>query len=242
MAERKPSILLIDDREDLLGDMRDQLSALVPTEEAEIRIWVPSDAAKSPLESFGSKIDDETILVVTDYDLTGRGVTGLFGATIVSWCQSRALPVGDFSRANTASIPKEPNLFELRVPTVPEEAAQFTASAFRGFKRFRDLIVANEGTSSAKGSPAAALASLLGRPHLESQFTLYMSRLGSANSSLFDRLRNSVSPEEAPEKDKKARLLAYVLGHVLLNAVLKYPDRSFQYRLSVLTSPRCRPR
>jgi hypothetical protein len=141
----------------------------------------------------------------------------------VGWCQARSLPVGDFSRGNATVLPKEPNLFELRVPTSIGEAAQFTASTFRGFKRLRDVIAGDETLMSANRSLAAVLASLLGRPHLENQFTLYMSRLGSANSSLVERLRSYALPEKVPTSADKAQLLAYVLGHVLLNAILKFP-------------------
>jgi hypothetical protein len=50
-----------------------------------------------------------------------------------------------------------------------------------------------------------------------------MSRRGSANSSLVERLRSYALPEKVPTSADKAQLLAYVLGHVLLNAILKFP-------------------
>lgn len=220
MTKGKPSILLIDDVENLLEEMRENLAKLISEDEVEVKTWQPTDTNANPFNTFENLIDDDTVLVITDYDLTSKGVTGLFGPSIVGWCQARSLPVGDFSRGNATTLPKEPNLFELRVPTFAVEAAKFTASTFLGFKQLRDVIDTYE---SDMRSPAAVLASLLGRPHLESQFSLYMSRLGSANSSLLERIRSFSSLERAPEKNEMTRLLAYVLGHVLLNAILKYP-------------------
>ena len=55
----------------------------------------------------------------------------------------------------------------------------------------------------------------------DDQFALYMTRLGAANSSLLQKLRED--GEETPTDTEKRALLAYVLGHVLFNSVLKYP-------------------
>src|ERR1700709_2627183 len=49
-----------------------------------------------------------------------------------------------------------------------------------------------------------------------------MSRLGASNSSLLEQLKYFAGPAQ-PTAEDKARLLSYVLGHVLFNAILKYP-------------------
>jgi len=128
------SILLIDDDPKLLDELAKQLAALIK-DEAEIRLWVPTKDEADPQSTFAQKIDAGTLLVVTDYDLTAQGRTGLFGASIVGWCQARAIPVGDFSRGNSGALPKEPNLFELRVPTDAAQAAVFIAGVFRALRR-----------------------------------------------------------------------------------------------------------
>jgi len=161
------------------------------------------------------------VLVATDYDLTST-VRGLFGVTIVAWCQQRFIPVGDFSRGNVAALPKEPNLFELRIPTNEAEAARFIVSTFNGFLEIKRGLLDDPDIISSRLSLAAVLASILSRPELESQFTLYMSRLGASNSSLLDQLKLFAGAAQPLVWDK-IRLLCYVLGHVLLNAILKYP-------------------
>ena len=219
------SILLIDDRPALLDEMQEHLAAALGAEHVEIRQWVPErDSTDTPIrETFDALIVPGTTLVVTDHDLTQKGATGLFGSTIVSWCQQKLIPVGDFSRGNNPTLPREPNLFELRVPTTPRDGATFVATAFRGFTEIaRAVGDPKHDAASAQTSPAAALAAVLGRPHLGYAFALYMSRLGAANGALVERIRALVAGT-VPEPAEKARLLTYVLGHVLLNAVLRFP-------------------
>ena len=150
-------------------------------------------------------------------------MTGLFGYTVVGWCQLKSIPVGDFSRQNVDDLPKEPNLFELRVPSDPDEGAAFVASAFRGFRDIRSAIEEDENHLDSQHNLADILARLLGRNHLESEFALYMSRLGSANSIIAQRLRDFSSPNRHPTSAQKAQVLSYVLGHVVSNSVLRFP-------------------
>ena len=92
---------------------------------------------------------------------------------------------------------------------------------FRGFRQLRDTLAGGAVDLASVRSPAEVLAAVLGRPQLENQFTLYMSSLGAGNASLLQSLPRALAPDEVVEK--KGRLLAYVLGHVLANAVLRYP-------------------
>ncbi len=160
-------------------------------------------------------------MVITDYDLT-KGVKGFFGLSIVAWCQNRSIPVGEFSRGDMVELPKDPNLFELRVPSSEADAATFIANAFMGFRKIRTTLESTPTLLDEGKSLATVLAAILGRKNLSSQLALYMSRLGAANSGLLRKLR-AFAGEEVPDQEDKIRLLTYVLGHVLLNAILKYP-------------------
>src|SRR6185295_4753823 len=174
----KPSVLLIDDNEAQLSKLASGLQAKLDYDEAMIRTWAPAHGDEDPQAEFEKRIDeDNTTLVVTDYDLTGKARTGLFGSTIVGWCQSRAIPVGDYSRGGRSGLPTEPNLFELRVPTQPGQDADYIATLFRGFRSIRQWFEARPELIDVK-SPAAVLAEGLGVPSLESDFALY-SRLPS---------------------------------------------------------------
>lgn len=216
------TILLIDDNEEFLGELETELKSRLK-EVALIVTWVPRKD-DFPSQTFEKLLDDNDIrLVVTDYDLTKQGQLGFFGATVVDWCQNRGIPVGDFSRGNASSLAQEPNLFELRVPVDSNDAAaDYVAAVFRGFTGIRDAIDAND-TLLSQRSPAAALALLLGAKGLESQFSQYGIRYGGANSALIDRVSETAPEHLKPAKEKKAALLAYIMGHLLRNAVLRFP-------------------
>jgi hypothetical protein len=220
MTAGKPSILIVDDIAEMLGKLSSLLKESIP--EAEIRQWRPIER-QDPIETFGELVDERTVLVITDYDLTTGGLNGLFGSSVVSWCQARFIPVGDFSRGHTSDLPSEPNLFELRVPTDPDEAAKFALSIFRGFEQLRGLVSAEPGVVSDSRSPSHVLASFLGRPFLESQFSLYMSPFSSASSPIMRRMGSPGTEGMSMNDEDKGRILVYVLGHLLFSAILRYP-------------------
>jgi len=214
-----PSILLIDDDEDLLTKLESALRTELSSRDVEVKTWLPRESDANPYDAFASHVDDLTVLVITDYDLTRQGVTGLFGLTIVGWCKARSLPVGDYSRIVDVNLPEDPDLFELRVPTSVEKAAAFAASTFRGFQDLRDMVENQSAGLSDSPSLAGVLSILLGRPYLENQLSLYMARFGLANSSLLMRLREDGGGPSRERDD----LMVYVLGHLLVNVILKYP-------------------
>jgi hypothetical protein len=216
-----PSILLIDDEAKLLEALHEALAHVIKAEDTEIRTWRPAARDGGAEVVFQSKIDDTTVLVVTDYDLTTGGERGLFGHSIVGWCQSRMIPVGDYSR-KPGTLPTEPNLFELRVPTDTTQAVQFIVSTYKGFKRIHDEITENTELQTER-SPALVLARLLGKPNVQGDFALYISWLSSSNSGLIERLRATAGSNVSPSTADKTVLLVYVIGHILLNAILKYP-------------------
>ena len=220
-GQPKPSILLVDDTGNVLDSLQKALKKELEGASVEVKTWQPKSTDIDPLRKFDSLAGPETTLVVTDYDLTS-GLRGLFGSTIVGWCQKRYIPVGDFSRGNRNELPQEPSLFELRVPPSDVEGAQYIARVWSGFQQIRQKLNSNSVFMSSNRSLAAVLASVLEKPESENQFTLYMSRLGAANSSLLDALKATAAPSKPSDEEKK-RLLVYVLGHVLLNAILKYP-------------------
>lgn len=218
----KYNVLLIDDDADMLAKLSSELSPCTEQDAVQLRSWRPSDG-ENPISVFNRMVDNHTLLVVTDYDLTSAGLTGLFGASVVSWCQARFIPVGNFSRGDRVSLPREPNLFELRVPTDIKEAASYARSMYRGFRDLHAMMANQSSVLSTARSPAEVLAAVLHRPALESQLSLYMSLLGAANASLLDSLREVLSGSHSADESEKARLLGYVVGHVLANAVLRYP-------------------
>ncbi len=216
-----PGILLVDDKQEVLDALCAAVKRQLKGADVKVDVWLPSIDDGDPIQKLDSLIGSNTVLVATDYDLTSR-VRGLFGLTVVARCQQKLVPVGDFSRGNIDALPKEPSLFELRVPNTDDEGANFIASTFHGFAGMWDALEGDKSLIEKKMSLAAVLASLLGKPELENQFALYMVRLGAANSSILERIKEFAGPAD-PSFEDKQRLLVYVLGHVLCNAILKYP-------------------
>lgn len=215
------TILLIDDKTDFLHELETALKARLP--DVNIVPWAPKDDEKPKTKFEEFYKNNDIRLVITDYDLTESGPLGFFGATVVDWCHEKAIPVGDFSRGRQESLPTEPNLFELRVPVISnDEAADYIAAVFSGFESIR-LAISSDATLTKRRSPTSALAALLGVKNDESQFSQYGTRYGGANSALAGRLFKTVSETKTPSDADKAAILSYIVGHLLLNAVLKFP-------------------
>jgi hypothetical protein len=47
--------------------------------------------------------------------------------------------------------------------------------------------------------------------------------MGTANAALVEKIMSAVSPEVEPTGTDKRRLLTYVIGHLLLNIILRFP-------------------
>ena len=213
------AILLIDDERDKLQSLAARVRERLDM--AEVREWYPCQN-ENPSVAFARKVRDDTVLVVTDYDLT-TAVKGLFGHSVVAWCRNQFIPVGDFSRGHHDALSTEPDLFELRVPRSEADAVDYIVRIFDGFRKIREGIKTHAELLSAGRSPAQVLAALLDREDLESQLAPYLSRPGLFNSFLLDTLTGGMQRKGDATAAEKARLLTYILGHVLVNAVLKYP-------------------
>jgi hypothetical protein len=213
-----PNIVLIDDIQKTLTELHDATVARLAGRNLEVRTWLPSANEGNAEDSFAQHVDNDTVLVVTDYDLTSGGQTGLFGSTIVDWCNRRLIPVGDYSRGNKVKLPKEPDQYEIRVPQDTAAAAGFILSVFDGFNAIRIALSNDWAKLSQKRSPAAILADILGRPLEESRLALYGVKIGAPNSSLME----SISQHENVEVEKQ-RFIGYIIGHLLLNVILRFP-------------------
>lgn len=213
-----PNIVLIDDVQKNLDELAVALREAFGQRDIELRTWLPSTDSQSAEESFNSYVNGDTVLVVTDYDLTKNGQTGLFGSTIVDWCKRRLIPVGDYSRGNQSALPREPDQYEIRVPKEPEQAAAFILSVYEGFNTIRESLRNDWTVLSQKRSPAAILAAILDRPLEESRLALYSVKIGAPNSSLMESI--SKHPDVDTEKQ---RFIGYIIGHLLLNVILRFP-------------------
>lgn len=220
--DEKPAILLIDDRGDLLRPLGDQLKAELGRE-ADVGLWEPRAHDRfTGMEALQEQVGETTRLVVTDYVLSEGGQLGLGGPMIVNWCQANAIPVCNFSRVNVEDCPPEASLFQFRMPSAQDQkATTYIAALFRGFVAIEEGLDAVPSLDSHTAS--SALAAILSKPYLEPSLSLYMTKLAASNPHLARRLKTRSHNNGPPSAAGKRRMLAYLLGHVLGNSVLRFP-------------------
>lgn len=214
-ARTPPRLLLIDDDAGQLDQLRKEIEKLLGGRNVEIDVWQPS---KDEIirDKLVEKLAVRPTLVVTDHDLTEGGPAGLMGGSVISWCRAHAIPVGDYSRKLQDEL-EEPELFDFRFPSEPDEAAVFIVDILTGFDDLAHALAGRDKATDAD-SWSLTLATLLDRPSAASSFSLYSVRTGASHAGMIERLTNEYDEAEAQ------RLLAtYVLGHLLYNGILRYP-------------------
>lgn len=218
-----PGIILIDDKQPILDGLSSALAATGLIGETDIAVWCPSRSDPGTDARLQQLLDTAPELVVVDYDLTSQGQTGFFGSTVVAECQRRAIPVGDYSRGNPGRLPHEPDLFEFRVPDNDEGAAPFIVSVLRGFRQIDAGLREDQQAGVVRRSPAASLAAILGDLSVESQLSQYAVKVGATSSALFQAVARTAPADIDATPEEKRRVLRYIIGHLLLNSVLRFP-------------------
>lgn len=218
MSRPDASILLVDDREEQLEEMRAGLSRRLGNS-VNVIPWRPQTDEGGPnaIEILSSKVDESTTLVVTDHDLSTT-MRGLFGSTIVAWCQSRYIPVCNFSRQTPEALTSVPGLFEFRLSPHVELTIAEAVRIYEGFRDLRGLLQ-EQAHLGAATSPAQALAALLGNPTAEFEFSPYFALASNSNGALFSGLSDRSRRVDVPVQ----QIAYYLIGHVLGNSILEYP-------------------
>jgi hypothetical protein len=212
------SILLIDDDANLIQELADRVAEALP--EIKVNVWVPAKDEDGEAK-FNEWLKDDAQLVITDYDLSTSGLGGLYGYTIVEWCQQAIVPVGNFSRGLKQPRTEEPKLYEIRISTNVDIAVREIVSIYQGFRDLGgSLWNAEENEGAQLRSPLVALEiALKGATNL-GLFDLYATNYGGANNALSKLL---VDERGHHDKAERRRVLTYISGHLLLNRILRYP-------------------
>lgn len=208
-------VLLIDDEREQLEKIERSVREALKGSNIGIRTWQPM-AGDDAVVRFDELTASPPLLVVTDYNLTASGRTGLFGSSIVAMAKRRAIPVGDYSR-DIGALTEEPDVFEFRLPRDPAMAGGAVANIASGFLNIATMLADVDRVLD--DSPAALLADLLGKPEATAPFSLYNSRIAVGNPALVQMLRD----DRDPSGGKRNRITAYVLGHILFNTILRFP-------------------
>lgn len=207
-------VLVIDDEQDRLAPLVDSVTDMLD-ETVEVRAWQPNKD-EDPLSRFESEVKRGLAMIVTDDDLTKSGL-GLLGSSVTNWAQDKFIPVCNFSRKPQRRLPRERNFFELRVPAEPDEAARahYISRIYRGFEQVRQSISSIDDSRPT----AQLLAGAMGIPQLEDDVAPFLTSVASANSSFMQ----TVVRDPQLAEDDRVSLLSFILGHVIVNAVLEFP-------------------
>lgn len=212
MAE--PAVLVVDDEAHRLQQLADAIRLELGSD-AGVKEWLPA-ANEDPLERFDSMVSDNVWLIATDQDLTKSGL-GLLGSSVTAWAQDRFLPVCNFSRQARRLLPRERNFFELRVPRDLDELgrARYIARIFRGFADLRAFVAAFDDPRPT----AELLAGAMGLPELQDDLAPFLTSVGSASSSF----KQALVADGELDGQSLTDFLTFLLGHVIVNAVLEFP-------------------
>ena len=213
------NVLLIDDNSKYLGNINHALGKILEPQGIRINAWNPVQNDGNPAKVIKNYLKEDPVMVITDYDLSNEGLTGFYGPTIVHWCKSQLVPVGEYSPVSKFGYLEQPNLFDISVPRDHKVAPAHIASIVDGFISIRKFIEENSGLLKEKLSLSRILALLLGRDHLHLKFSPYIENieLASNNIILFMNGTKNVSVQ------KLQVITTYIIGHVLLNSILKFP-------------------
>lgn len=210
-------VLVIDDEEDRLQALALSVRAALG-HTVGVRTWRPTSGEDDPLDRFEHEVQAGLALIVTDDDLT-KSKLGILGSSVTTWAQDRFIPVCNFSRKPERRLPRERNFFELRVPPQrdDEEArAAYVARIYSGFEQMRRYIV-----DADHGRPISELlAGAMGQAQLSDDVAPFLTSVASANSSLMQAV---LGEQARPSDTERADVLTFILGHVLVNAVLEFP-------------------
>ena len=213
------SILLIDDNSKKLGHINLVLDEILKPHGVRVNAWNPVQCDKNPAQIIKNYLKFNPVMVVTNYDLSSDGLNGFYGPTIVQWCKSQLVPVGEYSQTKKFGYLEQPNLFDISVPSDQNIAPTHIASIVDGFLSIRNFIESNQGMFENKLSLSKIISQMLGREHLHLQFNQYIESIDKVNNNIILYMNGT----KKVAAKKLQTISSYIIGHLLLNSILKYP-------------------
>lgn len=206
-------VLLIDDNPEQLKYYAD---GIVEADD-EVIVERIRPKGKRFMQDLAARLPGAT-LVATDKDLT-PALAGLTGAAVVEMCEEQVIPVVRYSKQPEARNLRQASVFEMRLGDDSDRHPERIAALARGFADVRARVTAASEVLKSRG-PGEVLALVLKRPELELTFARYASRLMTAPGAVAQR---ALQLEPTNDLDGRLDLLTYVVGHLLVNAVLAFP-------------------
>ena len=162
------------------------------------------------------------MLVVTYYD-PNNSLNNILGPSIVRSCKSKLVPVGEFSKESRFGFLERPNLFDIRFPSNTECIPSYIANLYDGFKMIREHLNVNPQITKNGMKLSNIMANIAQRDEMYNEFYWYTENIDRSNNNLVLYMTEYASNSGKPNQRDIKYLLTYVIGHLFLNSVLKYP-------------------
>lgn len=174
----------------------------------------------------GSAAYRDTILLVTDRDLSASEWPGLSEAAISRVGQALGIPVAWYAQRPTPDyevMTRVPGDGRIGLPSAPAEIAHDVAVIARGFLTLESLLNGSAARPSSKGkrppSPGELLATLLGEPAAASHLDAY----ASGDQVVVAEILKRRTSQRKPGGSNDHRRLVAALGIWIVDVVLRYP-------------------
>ena len=213
------NVLLIDDNSKYLGNINHALGKILEPQGIRINAWNPVQNDGNPAQVIKSYLKKAPVMVITDFDISSEGLNAFYGPAIVQWCKSQLIPVGEYSQKNIIGHKEQPNLFDISVPSDQKAAPTHIAAIVDGFLSIRKFIETNRGVIDKKLSLSKIISLILGREHLHLQFDQYIESIDKVSNNIILYMNGT----KKVNAKKLKTISTYIIGHLLLNSILKYP-------------------
>ena len=218
----KDSILLIDDNAEKLDKVSSVLSKKLKPKGVEVRNWIPSIENFNSIENIDNMLKRNPILVVTNYGLPG-GLKNVYGPAVVNSCKANLIPVGEFSNQVNLDFLQKPNLFDIRISCESREIPTYITHIYSGFKTIRKFLDTSTGILNSNLHLSEIIAGILGRKELHYEFYRYTENMDRAGNNLFIYMTEHSNSTNSSKQKVLKNMLSYVIGHLILNSILKFP-------------------
>ena len=213
------NILLIDGNSKSLGQINHALDEILKPQGISVYTWNPVLNSGNPTQTMKNYMKENPVLVITDSNHSSDSLIGYLGPTIVQWCKSQLVPVGEFSHYEKFGYMIKPNLFDIAVPSDQKIAPGHIASIVEGFISIRNFIQTNDELFKEKIGLPKLISKLLGREHLHLEFYPYIESIASASKNIVLFMNGT----KKFNVKKLQTITTYVIGHLLLNSIFKFP-------------------
>ncbi len=203
-----------------MGKFSSLLSKKLKSKGVEVRNWVTRVENISSLANIDKILKINPILEVTNYGFPD-GLKNIYGPAVVNICKANLIPVGKYSKHVDNDFIENPNLFDIIIPYKSDNLATYIAHIYDGFKMIQEHLNLNPQISDYEMNLPKIMTNIVRRDNMYNDFFWYTKNITDNNLAKYMTENSNFSGKS--KKTLIKYILVYVIGHIFLNSVLKYP-------------------